>query len=182
MSFKLEHKNKNGSFKIKLKREVSAEEMNELVQLAANLVPSDDVKGKPTSAMGFQGPYAPMSDEYNTRVYGPQPLNSKEIEFSSQTKLGECPVSAIQMGTYKEPDEGVRIKFVHFVDIGKTSVIKIIKSATGISVYGVKDIVYGNYPCPRLTLETAQHILEELSKLTPPVFAKIVPGTEAEAA
>jgi hypothetical protein len=190
MSFKLEHKNKHGSFKIKLKREVSTEEMNELCQLASNLVPSEptSVVGKPTAAMGYPGPYSDSYINQNARVYGPQlppgPVVDRcpEFDFTSQTRLGEKPVSEIKMGTYHEPDEGVRIKFVHFVEQGKVPVFKIVRDATGISLLGVKEIVYGNYPCPRLTLETAQHILEELRKLSPPVFAKIVPGTDAEAA
>lgn len=176
MSFKLEHKNKNGSFKLKLNREVPVEEMEEIIQLANTLLPpSEIVSGTPTAAMGFNGYHAP--------VYGPQlPSTDSELDPRHQTHLGQFPKSEIKMGTYEEPDDGVRVKFVHFIQTNRIPTFKVIANATGISLIGSMNIVYGNYPCPKLTIETAQHIIEELSKLTPPVYAKIVAGTEDVAA
>jgi len=190
MSFKLVHKNKNGTFKIILKREVSQEEMEDFCQLAHNVVPM--VK---TENGGYPGPVPYRETNWlgsnSGKVYGPQRNPSQETPVSRpvlseaertgrgfQTKLGEKPVEKINMGTYSEPDEGVRIKVLHFVLENRMETFKTLRAATGLGIVGCREIVWGNYPCPILTPETAQHILEEFQKLTPPVFAKIVPAED----
>lgn len=191
--FKLEHTNKNGTFKIVLKREISNREMHDLMQLASNLVPCDDPVPNATAAMGYPGPYS--TEHINSgRIYGPHlpagHRSGQTLEHASvlahidnakdgkpvQTKLGQYPVDHIEMGAYEEPDDGVRLKFVAFPFTQKVAIFKLLREATGISLFGCKEIAYGNYPCPKLIPATAQFILEEMKKLQPPVFARIVPG------
>lgn len=188
MSFKLVHKNANGMFKIVLKREVSQSEMEDFCQLASNIVPSTTDIENSSSYPGpipYHGP-APISSERN-KVYGPQLPNQQEMfrdytpKPGMQTKRGEKPVDSIPMGSYVEPDEGVRIKVLHFDQSNRIEVFRVFREATGISIIGCRDIVWGNFPCPILTPETAQHILEEFKKLKPEAYAKIVPADEDEA-
>lgn len=152
MPFKLTHSNKNGIFKIVLYRDISDKEMSDICKLATNLVP------------------AAISEP----VYGLYPQVA-DNSISSQSKLGEKPVDNISLGSYKEPNDGVRIKMLHMVNNSdKVPSVKIFRSATDISMLGCKDIVLGNYPCPILKLETAQVILENLRNIN--VYAKIVPA------
>lgn len=158
MPFKLIHSNSNGIFKIVLHRNISHKEMIDLCQLATNLVPAIDII--------TTGPTTPM--------YGPY-LQTTDNSIASQSKLGERPVDKISLGSYKEPDDGVRIKMLHMVNTSdKVPSVKIFRAATDISMLGCKDIVFGNYPCPILKLETAQVILENLRKIN--VYVKIVPA------
>lgn len=170
MSFKLEHSNKNGTFKIKLYREVSSEEMAELCQLASNLVPYEE---------GFRSNLSPIG----APIYGPHlpaDIDTPITTSYSQKNLGDQPVENISMGSYVEPENGFRIKMLYMIETGRVPAIRAFRDATGISIIGCKEIVYGNYPCPILTLETAQHILAEFRKLN--VFAKIVSSEQADAA
>lgn len=149
MHFKLAIKNNNGTFKVHLNREVSQHEIIDICQIAANLVPCDNQT-------------SPIS-------YGP---NQEAISYN-QTKLGEKPVDNISMGSYKEPDDGVRIKMLHMPE-KKVDAVKAFRRITDISMLGCKEIVVGNHPCPILPLEKAQAIIEEFHKLG--IYAKIVPA------
>jgi hypothetical protein len=168
--FKLTHTNKNGTFKIILNRDVSNSEMNSLCQLAANLVPSEITPA--VSEAEFFGPQQNPKDTINDLI-------SHIQSQSGQVKLGETPVDHINLGTYKVPIDGVRIKMLSFMDTAKIPAVKAFREATGIGAVGCKEIICGNYPCPILTLETATKILEKFKELS--VFAKIVPAV-AEAA
>lgn len=172
MSFKLVHSNSNGTFKLELNREVSSQEMSEICQLASSLVPS----GYERATSSY--PHPPM----NPVMYGPhRPGHTEDESIAiSQTKLGEKPVSEIKMGSYEEPPAGVRIKMIHFVDVNRVKAIQAMKAATGITLVGCRDIIYGNFLCPLLTVETAMTILEDFRNLN--IFAKIVPGSEQDSA
>lgn len=170
MSFKLTHTNKNGTFKVVLNRDPDASEITAICQLAINLVPCEEATGM--SEQEYFGPPRPNNDLYT---------HIKDGEFSSitQSKLGEKPVSSIKMGEYVEPTDGVRIKMLALVSIGRVAAFKAFREETGISLVGCKEIVYGNYPCPVLTLDVAKRILERLQAAE--VYAKIVPAFEAAA-
>jgi hypothetical protein len=169
MAFKLVHENNRGSFKLKLNREVSKQEMDQICQLADNLLSGGSCFQQPEPVV--YGPH--QQDAYSNAYNITTPTNP------SQTKLGEFPVTSINMGTYKEPEDGVRIKMLHFIELGRIPAFKAFKEATGIAVYGCKDIIYGNYPCPILTLETARTILEKFKALN--IYAKIVPAHDLDA-
>jgi hypothetical protein len=164
MSFKLVIKNSNGDFKVNLKRELTNKEIFEICQVAMNILPDTPAE--------------------SSIVYGPHPASSlgslgamgyrePVIGLKGQTKLGEKPVDSINMGGYKEPEDGVRIKMVH-MPAPIVPAVKVFRTLTDISMLGCKEIIYGNYQCPILTLETAQKIIEEFHKLN--IFAKIVPA------
>lgn len=149
MPFKLEHSNKFGDIKINLARDVSAEEMMDLCQFADHILSSGG------------------EEESAEKQYGPMPV-AEEL----QSRLGQKPTANINMGTYSEPDDGVRLKMLHMIDTNRIAAFKILNEATGISMSGCKDIIYGNYPCPILTVETAGVIIEQFKSIN--VFAKIV--------
>lgn len=184
MSFKLNHSNSFGEFKLKLHRELSKEEMEQICQLAHNLLsPSGRSSGNTGSYPPQQqlGPvvFGPRQEH---EYFGTYPSNnnagtmSGQNTMTGQKKLGEFPVETISLGDYKEPSDGVRLKVVHFPDLGRTQAIKALRDATGISMYGCKDIIYGNYLCPILTLDVARTVLDKLKSLN--IFAKIIPANE----
>jgi hypothetical protein len=138
--FELKRSNSKGVFHIQLNDDTPFETMVQLCQLSENLI------GKT------------QNHSAHSKVKPPSSITG------SQTKLGERPVSSIQMGTYDEPSEGVRIKFLAFAE-KRFEAIKMFQGATGISMLGCRDIVYGNYPCPILIKETAEFVMDELKKL-----------------
>lgn len=166
MSLKLVIKNKQGNFKVSLKRETTNKDLMDLCQIANSLFP-DPKEERP--------------------VYGPHPASSlgslgatdpQIIGLKGQTKLGEFPVSQISLGTYKEPVDGVRLKMLHMTT-PITPAVRALRAATNISMLGCKEIIYGNYPCPILSIETAQSVVEEFHKLN--LFVKIVPAFDNNA-
>jgi hypothetical protein len=149
MHFKLAIKNNNGIFKVHLNREVSQQEIIDICQIATNLVPCDS--------------------QVSPTHYGP---HQEDVSYI-QTKLGEKPVDNISMGSYKEPDDGVRIKMLHMPE-KKLDAVRAFRRITDISMLGCKEIIVGNHPCPILQLEKAQEIIEEFHRLG--IYAKIVPA------
>jgi hypothetical protein len=157
--FKLKYKNKNGSFSISLNRDIPHSEITAICQLAINLVKEEVGQ----TEAEFFGPPKPddlfaYARDYNT----------------TQTKLGEKPVDSINLGSYTPVADGVRIKMLSFTQVGRIAAFKAFRDETGISLIGVKEIVYGNYPCPVLTVDVAVKILEKLKAAE--VYAKIVPA------
>ena len=173
MPFKLVHSNKHGTFKVDLVRDISAEEAEQLCAVAFTIVPCEE---KVSSERSYPGPYAVP--------YGPQRPPTQTLDLDQQDlfnhanskKLGENPVDKINLGNFVPPTDGVRIKMLHMVETDKVPVIKMVRDVTGISLMGCREICYGNYPCPILSLEMAQKILENFRTFN--VFAKIVPALE----
>ena len=155
MSFKLEINNNNGKFLIDLHRNLSVDDMEQVVRVADAMLNS-------------------IQEETNNKAYGPLQENNSAMTVAgkTQTRLGEFPVDQINMGSFKEPDTGLRIKFLEFVNTDKIKVFREIRNRTGISLMGVKDIVYGNYPCPILPANVAMEILTFLKGLN--IHAKAV--------
>lgn len=162
MSFKLEHSNKNGTFSISLNRELSKSEMIEVCQIAANLIQCDEQ----------QSDINMVVKPGELPIYGPVP--PPELSPNQQASLGERPVNSINIGTYVEPSDGVRIKILNMVRIGRIPVIKTMKDITGISMIGCKEILYGNIECPILSIDTARSILEVFREHE--IYAKLVPA------
>jgi hypothetical protein len=162
--FKLKHSNEHGLFKVNLKRELSREEVLQLSELACNVLSGEEAEDRPV--------YGPNQENSNQETTGEE----KSLESRMfQNKLGERPVENINLGSYVEPSDGFRIKMLHLIDSNRIAAFKMLKDATGISLVGCKEIVYGNYPCPVLTYDTAATVLTGLRALN--VYAKIVPAT-----
>lgn len=169
--FEIKHENKNGIFHVRLERDVTRQDMDQLCQLASNILLTSS--GSEHSKYEVPGIGA---------VYGPHlPPNFANSASSGmkQEKLGERPCDSISMGSYSEPMTGVRIKMVSMPVSGnsvRTDAIKALREATGISITGCKEIVFGNYSCPVMTREAADFVMNSFRELG--VYAKIVPSTE----
>lgn len=101
-------------------------------------------------------------------------LSDKTIPIlNDEYRLGQNPVSSIDMGNYDPPDTGYYIKIFHSIKADMHA-IKLFREATGISIKGCRDIVRDNFPCPTLTKEIAEFILSGLKKLG--IHAKIFPS------
>jgi hypothetical protein len=170
MSFKPTRKNKNGTFKVDVPRDLSQSQMIALCQLAINLVPQEDDAGM--TEKQYFGPNLPQQDLFTH--------TQNQSSLTTQTKLGEFPVDSINMGTYVMPDQGVKIRMLSFTQIGRVAAFKAFHDETGISLYGSRAIVYGNFPCPILTAEVAEKIMVRLRAAD--VYAKIVPVEIEQAA
>lgn len=136
MAFEINYITKDGSFNVKLNREVSNAEANELLQLAQNI-------------LGVNVNISHTSHSYII-----------------QRELGTKPVDTINLGFYKEPKTGVRIKLLNFPkETSRLPAIRFLRTATNISMMGCKDIIYGNYPCPLLSPELVSEIVLGLNQL-----------------
>lgn len=170
MSFEIKYQTKTGLFHVRIERDVSAQEAHELAQLGLNITYVEEEK--------VYGP--PLAPDYQRDDIVSHIRNeSPSLGPNSQTKLGEKPVAEINMLSYVEPKEGVRIKMVAFPE-SRTKALQVIREHTGISLIGCKDIVYGNYLCPILNLEIANKIMADFRKLG--VHAKIVPADNQSSA
>jgi len=151
--------NLHGSlFHVILPRQVSKEEAHQLAQMALNVVGIGSVE----NAHGpVYGPHPPQRIDISPVVYN----------GSVPTKLGERPQDSINFLNYKEPLEGVRIKILALPQQRKEA-IKAFRFHTDISLSASMHIIYGNFLCPLLTMETAEKIMEDFRKLE--VYAKIV--------
>lgn len=166
--FKLEIERPEGSISITLKRVISDNEIFDLCKYVTNLLP--------TSSARVYGPVLPPQIGDVTRTDRGFVSQNRDDGNSTgvfrQTELGQYPKDSIDLGTYEEPLNGVRIKMLHILTAGRIQAVKRLREATGISIYGCKEIVYGNFPCPILTVDTAQIVLNEWKQLG--IYAKIV--------
>ena len=151
--FEIRSENQHGIFHVKLNRTLSSQEIMQLASIAANVVPR-------------------MTEE--TIVYTVQEPDEATILSGKQTRLGERPVDSIQLGSYKEPDVGVRIRMLDYPADNKVKVaaVKSVRKHTGISLVGAKEIVCGNYRCPILTMDIAQKIVNDFKEVE--LYASIV--------
>jgi ribosomal protein L7/L12 len=94
--------------------------------------------------------------------------------FIKQSKLGEKPVKEINLGTYKEPDVGVRIRMLAFPDENRMEAVKAFREITGVSIAGSKEVVFGNFKCPVLTKPMAETIIQRFKALN--IYANIADG------
>lgn len=154
--FQLKHSNRYGTFELILERDIEKDEMIEVCHIANNFLSSKQEKHSPV----FCGPLPPA------QTIGPT--------IQQQTRLGEHPVDSINMGSYVEPEDGVRLKMLSMVELGRVPAFKILRETTGLSVKACKEIIFGNYLCPILTIEVARIVLEKFRELN--IFAKIVPA------
>ena len=154
--FEIKNENQNGIFHVKLNRDLSSQEIMEIAQIASNVV--GQIKNS-----------TPMVDAIGNFVSAEA---SKSL--SLQTKLGEKPTNKIELGTYKEPDVGVRIRMLNFPTENRVEIIKAFREYTGISLIGSRDIVYANIECPILKIETANSIMEKFKMYN--MYARVVEG------
>jgi hypothetical protein len=172
MSFEIKYQTKAALFHVKIERDVNAQEAHELAQLALNITAIADgekVYGPPLPP----GYHPPMRRPDESEGLITHLRNDTGSGINGQNKLGEKPVSEINMMGYQEPKEGVRIKMLAFPE-ARTKAIWAFRNQTGISLIGSRDIVYGNFPCPILKPEIAEKIMADFRSLE--VFAKIVPA------
>jgi hypothetical protein len=163
VSFKINIKNSVGSFKIKLESDLSKSEFTRVLSFAAEIL---NKKDELLSFYPVEGP-----------VEGP-----KTQTYLSQSKLGEKPVSSIMLGDYKPPvGKGYVIKLLSMIQDGRAKTFSEFKKITGITLVGAKEIIFGNYPCPPLSLEQAKEVLAVFRNNNDP-FAKIVEVDVGEAA
>lgn len=148
--FEIKNENSAGIFHLKLNRTLSSKEILEVAQIAANLVQEAN------KSIGT------ITTAENTNT------------FIGQSKLGEKPVDKINMGSYVEPNVGVRIRMLSFPEENKMASIKAFGAITGISLVGSKDIIYGNFPSPIFTKEIADKIIEVFKANN--IYAGIIGG------
>lgn len=161
--FKIKHTNHNGSFSVKLNRPIDGEDMQQLALIAYNLL-SDEAKADTNSG--------DLSKQESETL-----LSHIQHDSNIQQRLGERPVDSIKMGDYKEPERGVRIRMLSMPDPHRMDAIRAFRAATGLSILSTRDIVYGNYPCVVMSLDTAHTIMKSFTALN--VHAKIVPASES---
>jgi ribosomal protein L7/L12 len=138
--FEIKQETPNGTFHVKLNRSISATEILELAQIAANITRKIEVE--------------------NVSIIA-DPTGINNVSFIGQTKLGEKPVPNIKMGEYKEPESGIIIRMLAFPEEHRVDAVKLLRDKTGLPILSARDIVYGNYPCPILEAEIAYGIMEK---------------------
>ena len=79
-----------------------------------------------------------------------------------KNEFGSDPVQEINMGSYDPPTEGWVIKFSSMPE-SISQAAKILRDATGISAWGCRQIVCGNYKCPILTEEVKDILMEQFA-------------------
>jgi ribosomal protein L7/L12 len=151
--FEIKNENQNGTFHVKLNRNPSSKEIMDLAQIAVNII------GSIQSDVGILGKIIPMEEN---------------ASFIGQSKLGERPVDKINLGEYKEPDTGVRIRMLAFPEENRVSAIRAMREFTGISLVACKDVLYGNHKCPVLTRDVALAILDRLKGFG--IYASLMDG------
>jgi hypothetical protein len=139
--FEIRTENSLGLFHVKLNKDLTMNEIMQLASLASNIVP------KP---------------ENNTTVYTVE--EPPPVSFIGQSKLGEHPVDSIKLGSYVEPEVGVRIRMLSYSE-NIMQAVKLFRAMTGLPLFACKEIIYGNHPCPILTLEKAKCIMQEFRVL-----------------
>jgi ribosomal protein L7/L12 len=154
--FKLKHSNQNGTFSVCLNRPVSSEDMQQIALIAHNLLTDEAAQNGQESADDG------MSKEQQETLLG---------HIRKQHALGEQPTERLNLGTYKEPDKGVRIRMVSFPS-RRLEVVRALRELTGISMIGAKDIVYGNVVSPLFSLDMGHSIMKRFKELD--VYATLV--------
>lgn len=148
--FEIKSENNLGLFHVKLHRVLSPKEIMQLAALAANIMHKAQEPLHYTAA-------EPEEEE----------LSSEK----EQHRLGENPTSKISLGSYVEPDIGVRIRMLHYPD-KKVPAVRAFRKHTGITLIGCKDIVCGNIRCPVLTMSVATEIIKDFKEIE--VYATII--------
>lgn len=151
--FELKQDTPQGTIHIKLPNNLTAQQMIEVVGMASGIVRKfENIAGEGVKQAG---------------------TGIENVSFIGQTKLGEHPVSAINLGTYREPDAGVIIQMFSFPDAPhKLDSIKFLHKETGISIIGCKDIMYGNFKCPKLSQGVADKIMSQFREWN--IYAKLI--------
>lgn len=171
MSFKISCKTDNGSFKISLKRDVQAEEFSQIMQTANNLLYPQSIINSSASVVvvGVAPPPPAIIPSTSHNNF------STDTSHRLQMRLGQYPVNKIELGLYKEPKSGVRIRILSMPDHNdkkRIHAIRALREKTSISMMGCKEIIYGNYPCPIIKPEDADVIMQKFRELD--VHAKVV--------
>lgn len=173
VQFKLKVKNDNGTFSVNLKKDLSQAEMMNITLIASNLMleKTSDTVSTPAiiTPARVYGPQLPTDDEYTLAQH-----------IQPYAKFGKAPVTEIKMGDYKEPDEGVRLKIFPFALENRMMAIKTLRKHTGISLFGCRDIMDGNFLCPKLSVLNAAKIYGEFRSKD--VYCKIISAEEEQAA
>jgi hypothetical protein len=172
MPFEIKYENLNGSFQVKLARNVSCEEAMQLTQLATNIIRDSESQGV------VYGPHLPPNGP--NEFISPLQKNVGNGLGVNQTKLGERPVDSIKLGDYVEPENGVRLKILSFPPTGRMRAVASLRELTRITIMGCKEIIFGNHPCPILSEEVASKMMEILKDLE--IHAKVVPADNDVAA
>lgn len=155
--FELKQETNGNVFHVKLLRELTSNEVLEIAQIAANITRKiESSSGQEKFANALEEGLAAHS-------------------FIGQTYLGERQVSAIKMGEYVEPSEGVKIKMLSFPSDHKIEAVKLFRAQTGLPIMASKDILYGNHPCPILKTETAKIIMDKFREWN--IYAKVEPAS-----
>jgi hypothetical protein len=147
MSFELKNDTARGLFHVRLVGDISTEQMIQLCQLAENIV------GTRTAPV----PFGPRMEDGSLVSHLRQEQDSRPYTLRPE-RLGMRPVESISMGDYKEPENGVRLKMLHPVR-NIAEACKVLRAETNISMRGCKEILDGNYPCPRMSPELAESII-----------------------
>lgn len=90
------------------------------------------------------------------------PLPRATVSSFKKNEFGSDPVEEINMGSYDPPTEGWTIKFSSMPE-SISQAAKILRDATGISAWGCRQIVCGNYKCPILTEETKDILVDQFT-------------------
>ena len=155
--FKIEHTNKHGSFSVELNRPVSCETMQQLALIAHNILTDEAAKNAQDAEDGG------MNQEQQETLLS---------HIRRQTTLGEQPTTKMNLGSYQEPEKGVRIRMVSMPPEPRMEVVRAFREITGISILSSKDILYGNIASPLFTLDVAHRIMRRFKEMN--VYAALV--------
>jgi len=142
LSFSLKRETADGKIIIDVNRDISPEDLDQLVQIVERILP-------PRTKPGCQASL-PI-----------EPIGQK---ISGPSKLGEKPVNEIIWGTYKEPDSGVRIKILHLIQTGRARSVNAMRKISGLPMKSCYEIICGNYKSPIFSEQMARAILKEFEK------------------
>ncbi len=162
--FELTYKNKGSVFSVILNRDVSGEEAIELHKFGYKILGLSSVEEKSEA-------HPPMVAPARSDKYSWSSANTSSTK-PRQTKLGQFPYKDMSLGTYKEPESGVRLKMVACPAFDKrVFATRLMMTLTGISMVKCYNILLGNRPSPVFTEEVAAKLMSAFREWE--IFARL---------
>jgi hypothetical protein len=164
--FELTYKNNGSVFSVILNRDVSGEEAIELHKFGYKILGLSSVEGKSEETQTHPPMVSARPDKYSWSSSNTSSTKPR------QTKLGQFPYTDMSLGTYKEPESGVRLKMVACPPFDKrVFATRLMMTLTGISMVKCYNILLGNRPSPVFTEEVAARLMNAFCEWE--IFARL---------
>jgi hypothetical protein len=170
MAFQIKYRTAQGSFNIRLERDVSAEEAMQLHQIGFNVLGlnknNEARESRSLPTIPLHTPNSRGGHTVNSRAAlsaitarSASPTNHRGFN-SAQTKLGERPVDKILLDPYREPSCGVRLRVVSFPpQQHKVDCVRLLREKTLMPIKSAMDVMFGNHECPIIEAEVADELI-----------------------